>query len=530
MKLREMIPANPVAVQKSKRMDEVIALTSAPAGKVLPLAVIPMLREDSFSGMFRISAEMMETAETLLNSVHFTVMAHYVPPLAYDRFRDMGQVNRSYMGEPETEGGAAIPYFSEIAFDRDAPFWRTMGAHAAQGETVNATYVEAYNAVVNYRRKARSSKLPLRTALDTTLAPAFWKQTAFGHIKPDFEQAFIDGEVELQIAGDGKLTSTKYFNTASSVTRDFPYPVTSSFKPVPSGASPTIGADKYIWDDLVVELAASGTKLSLANLELAKKTAAFARIRENYSGLDDDHIIDLLMQGIRVNEAELKNPVLLAKQETIFGYQKRYATDAANLAQSATNGAASVDLMVRAPAMQMGGVVIITAEIVPDQLHERQLDKFLYTTDPATLPRFDRDWLDPEKVEVVPNKQVDILHSTPDGTFGYAPLNHNWKRRIPRIGGKFYRPTVDQAFDEDRQRIWAVETIDPQLTEDFWLCNNFHQKVFADTVSDPFEIVTVGAAELTGNTVFGGGLLEQTGDYEAVDAIVDKTRINQETQ
>lgn len=526
MKLREMIPAKPVSVQKSKRMDEVIALTSAPAGKVLPLAVIPMLREDSLSGMFRISAEMMETAETLMNSVHLTVMAHYVPPLAFERFRDMGQVNRSYMGEPETEGGTPIPYFSTMAFDRDAPFWRTLGVHAQQGETVNATYVEAYNAVINFRRKARSSKLPLRTELDTTLAPAFWKQTAFGHIKPDFEQAMIDGEVDLATASNVPISGIGLAGGTSS-----PYSVYES-----NGEYVTYdsyGTPRAKWNqvtglpEIYAELASDGIKLSLANLELAKKTAAFARIRENYNGVDDEHIIDLLMQGIRVNEAELKNPLLLAKKETIFGYQKRYATDAGNLAQSATNGAASVDLMVRAPAMQMGGVIIITAEIVPDQLHERQLDKYLYTTDTAALPRFDRDWLDPEKVEVVPNKQVDVLHGTPDGTFGYAPLNHNWKRRIPRIGGKFYRPTVDAAFDEDRQRIWAVETVDPQLTEDFWLCNNFHQKVFADTVSDPFEVVTVGAAEITGNTVFGGGLMEATGDYDAVDAIVDKSRIDQ---
>lgn len=528
MKLREMIPAKPVSVQKSKRMDEVIALTSAPAGKVLPLAAIPVLREDSVSGMFRISSEMMETAETLMNSVHLSVMAHYVPPLAFERFRDMGQVNRSYMGEPETEGGTPIPYFSTMSFDRDAPFWRTLGVHAQQGETVNATYVEAYNAVVNYRRKARSSKLPLRTALDTTLAPAFWKQTAFGHIKPDFEQAMIDGEVELQFAGGSKLVSNGALGTNGTL-YEAPASLPTTLKYSPSSAPGDISTidDQYVWQQISYEMANGGVTLSLANIELAKKTAAFARIRENYSGLDDDHIIDLLMQGIRVNEAELKNPVLLAKQDTIFGYQKRYATDAGNLSQSATNGAASVDLMVRMPAMQMGGVIIITAEIVPDQLHERQLDKYLYTTEPATLPRFDRDWLDPEKVELVPNKQVDILHSDPDGTFGYAPLNHNWKRRIPRIGGKFYRPTVDASFDEDRQRIWAVETVDPQLTEDFWLCNNFHQKVFADTVSDPFEVVTVGAAEITGNTVFGGGLMEATGDYDAVDAIVDKSRIDQ---
>jgi len=89
------------------------------------------------------------------------------------------------------------------------------------------------------------------------------------------------------------------------------------------------------------------------------------------------------------------------------------------------------------------------------------------------------------------------------------------------------RPEVNTAFDEDRQRIWAVETVDPTLTEDFYLCSNMHQKVFSDTASDGFEILGLGQFQIEGNTVFGAAINEATDDFDQVLADVDQTRIDQ---
>ena len=98
----------------------------------------------------------------------------------------------------------------------------------------------------------------------------------------------------------------------------------------------------------------------------------------------------------------------------------------------------------------------------------------------------------------------------------------------PRIGGKFYRPEVDAGFDEDRQRIWAVETQNPTLSTDFYLCTNIHTKPFVVTNQDPFEVVTQGEVFIEGNTVFGGHLVEATDDYEKVLALAPQDRIEKE--
>ena len=277
----------------------------------------------------------------------------------------------------------------------------------------------------------------------------------------------------------------------------------------------------------MAEMSGSGTRLTLSNIEMAKKTAAFARMRSAYQGLDDDYIIDLLMSGINIPEQMLQNPLLIAEQSTVFGYQKRFATDSANLDESVTTGVTQINMNIRVPRMNTGGVLMVTAEITPEQLYERTKDCFFHNSDVDYLPEFTRDYLDPEKVSVVTNEYVDVSHSDPDSTFGYAPLNHEWMRSTPNIGGKFLRPEVNTAFDEDRQRIWAVETVDPTLTEDFYLCSNMHQKVFSDTASDGFEILGLGQFQIEGNTVFGAAINEATDDYDQVLADVDQTRIDQ---
>lgn len=521
----EMIPTTPIAVEKSIRRDKVRVLTSSNAGKIVPVAVIPMLREDRVSSArMRVAVEMMETVELLENGINVTVYAHFVPHLALDRFKSMDELNRSYQGVAGA-GGSVIPYFQTMTYDRNAEFWKTLGVHAVQGATVNAAPVEYYNEIINFRRRARSEKLPLRTALDTTLAPAFWKHNDLAHIVPDFDQAMIDGEVELKFATD-KLP------VQGIIRGDTPNGYSGAFNNVNTNAGVVPGAPKSLYVDnnaalprIYAELASNGVKLSLSNIELAKQTAAFAQMREKFAGIGDDALIDLLMEGIRVPDEAMKQPILLDKKSTLIGYNRRWATDGANLSKDVATGETFVDLVMRTPPMNTGGAIVITVEVVPEQLWERRADVFVNTTNPANLPNFMRDFLDPEKVAIVPNSYVDVLHGTPSGTFGYAPLNHEWNRDLVRIGGKFQRGT-DDTFVEDRQRMWTVERTNPTLTADFYICSNLHQKVFADQVAHAFEYKARGEFEIIGNTVFGKGLIEKANnDFAEINAQIDKTRL-----
>jgi len=548
MRMTELIPNSPISIQKSRRSAKGRVLTSGDAGKILPLKYEWLHREDGVqSGKIRMNVEMMETSEMLMNGVGVTLYAHFVPMLAFDRFNgSMDELNRSYKKE-NGAAGSVIPFFESNKFyvtntntvatassastidtsnhDGLDTFYQTLGVHFESN--YNTTPVEAYNAIINHRRKARSKSLPLRNAFDHTLADAFWINNGMQNIVPDYDQNLIDGQVTLNgLAFKAPIYAqlADGFNDPTKRAPAMQGGVTSvSGVTTPDGTT----IDAHYFDEIWAELTAGGNAtMSLADIEQARKTAAFAKIRANYDGIDDEHVIDLLMSGIRVPEEALKQPILLGRQRAMIGFNQRYATDGANLDKSATNGMATIDMSIRTPAMNTGGVIMITAEVVPEQLWERKKDYFLYTTDPDTLPNYLSDILDPEKVSVVKNDHADVNHATPDGTFGYAPLNHEWQRDAVNVGGKYYRPAND-AFDEDRAKIWTAESTNPTLNEDFYLCSGLHKKVFADQVSDSFEITCLTDMSIVGNTVFGSGLQEAdaTSDYDAITSQVDSSRI-----
>lgn len=536
--------ADPIPTPKTTRMQDVRCLTSLPAGRVVPLLAVPLLRMDAIRRMeLRFSFEMMETVQILMNAVTVDVKAYLVSYLALDRFDGPDALNRSYKGVA-VEGLSVVPFMDVQVMG--APginlIHKYLGNHYKSGESCNTLYDEAYNQIWNMRARNRSPDLAQRTRLQNDLAPAFWKHQQFRNVVPSFDQAIIDGEVPLNVTsmnlpvkGIGRA-STYVFDQAAKVVREsgqtgaqtttYPFSYQTNAGGLFVKGTATSAVDTTGFPDIFAELQANGITVSLSNIEMARKTQAFALLKEEYQGITDEYIIDLLMSGIEVPEQAMNQPILLAQNSTIFGMSKRYATDAANLTDSVVNGATFLDLTVRTPTIPYGGVVMVTAEILPEQLFERQRDPIMFIGGASALPDYLRDDLDPEKVEIVKNAQVDAAHASATGTFGYAPLNWKWMMQQVKVGGRFYRPDpTSTTNDEDRQRIWAVETINPTLAADFYISTNINTKPFVVNNQDPFECVTRGAALIEGLTVFGGALIESTGSYDEVMAKVDQTRL-----
>lgn len=540
----------PVDIPRTMRGDVADVLTSIPAGKATPISFIGIHREDSIrAAKFRFSFEMMETAELLMNNVNVVVKAYFVPTLAHPRFQgSMDVLNRSFRKVPPLAGEAVIPYIGTVAAGAHGAneILRYMGLHARPGQVLSTTLVEAYNLIFNHRAANRSPDLTKRLMTNTALAPAFWLHEKFAHIVPDFDQRLIDGEVPLNFSGfagsamapvvydrknatsfiarnaaDGTPaaaggTQNMRVNSSGIISKDSG-PAAIHFDP-----SGNLFADV---EDVLTALANEGIKVSLSNIETAKKTAVWARLRQQFEGHTDEWLIDLLMQGITIPDQVLKNPMLVGEGRTIFGQSKRYATDSGNLTESVATGLTYVDVSINLPRMGVGGTIMFIAEITPDQIFERQQDPWLHTTDIDLYPNAMIDILDPEKVEVVENQWIDIDHDQPTDQFGYSHMNHKWDRNVTRVGGRFFRPAVDAAFDEDRQRLWAVETQNPTLSEDFYLCTQMHTKVFVVTTEDPFECAMSGGAVIEGNTQFGPRLLEASDSWEKISAQVPNDRI-----
>ncbi|MDA5632827.1 MULTISPECIES: hypothetical protein [Rhizobium/Agrobacterium group] len=541
----------PLVAPRTMRRQGAPVLTSLPAGKMVPISAYPLLREDAVrSGRLRFSFEQMETAEVLMNATKVRVMAYFVPMLAMERFNgSMDQLNLSYEGRPPLDGAAVVPYIERQAFGAHGSnqVYKYLGLHGQPTQLVNTAYLEAYNQIWNFRAKNRSPDLTPRGRLDTSLAPAFWVHERFSHMVPDFDQAVIDGEVPLNIvsaqmplkvaAGGLNVPVQSYGENRVKLRTDgggvHDMRIGQS---VDSMHAVGAGTGQYVADfvglkanlgGVFAELQENGITVSLSNIEMARKTQAFAKLRQQYNQ-HEDWIINLLMDAISIPEQAFKQPMLLADRQTVFGQSKRYASDAGNLTESVVNGMTGLDMSIQLPRVNTGGVIMVVAEITPDQLFERQEDPFLSAASVDDLPQYLRDTLDPEKVDIVKNSRIDASHANPSGTFAYEPMNGKWNIDAPRVGGEFYRPTVNTGFDEKRQRIWSVETLNPTLSTDFYLCTNMHTKPFVVTNQDPFEVVQQGDVYIEGNTVFGGHLVEATDDYEKVLAVAPQGRIEKE--
>ena len=516
----ENVQRGPIQHSRTIRPESVSVVTSGAAGKFLPLKYIPLLREDGVrNGSLAINVQMAETAEMLLNPVRVSVMAYLVPKLAFERFPDMGAIDRSYNGQTEVDG-SLIPWFETTESFNNAPIYTTAGLHKPNkpqaGKAFNLDYASAYNVLWNYIAAQRSSSLTLRAENAAQLAPAFWEHTQMKHVVPTFDDAMMEGVVPITFSGTGRQmvrTESTTANTDKTMWRE-------------GGTGEISYLDAAETNKLFTELAAEDFQLTLANIDLARQTAAWSRLRNRYQGYSEDWIIDQLLAGIRFNDTALKAPILLDHSDTIIGMSQRYATDAANLNKSMTDGRAQMMLNIRTPAVPCGGIIVIAAQALPEMIYERQRDYYFAAESPAQLPNRTADELDPQPVSMLKNAEVAEDHTDPETLFGYAPLNHEWIRNAPNIGGKYYKAKASDPWTEERNRIWTTETVDPTLGPDFYLSNSVSQEVFAaGSTADPFEWWVGGELAIEGLTYFGPQLREALDDYEKVAAQVPTERV-----
>ncbi len=528
----------PISIARSVRQINQIVATSMPAGKMVPVTAFPLLREDQLrNSMIHCKVDLMETAEIIKNGIKCRFMAYFVPFLAFERFNGgMDEFNRSYMKQNIADGVTVTPFFNTMTAGAvgSIPIHKYLGFHAAPTDVINTAYIEAYNLIWNFRARNRSETLyqaKKRLMTNTGLAPAFWQHEQFKYVVPDWDDVAMEGAVDLSF-------TTSRANVLGLGMASAPAGASGGFYQTDGtiSASPNVSTnaanvrlarkvDGGFVPDVYADLASAGIKISLANIELAKRTQWYANLKAQFEGLPDNWIIDLLMQGVSVPEQMWKQPILIADKTEIFGIEKRWATDGANLTDAVVNGAAVCDLDMALPRTPTGGIVMVVAEILPEQIFERGRDALLFLSDPAKLPNAMRDDLDPQKVERMAKGEVDTSHSDPNGLFGYRPLNWDWQKSNTRIGGKWFKAAPDNTFNEERQHFWTVEVANPAYNSDFMISETFNTLPFVVTNQDVGEVQIHGTAVIEGNTQFGTRLLENDDAYAEVMAQVDKSRI-----
>jgi len=352
--MTELLTTTPIAQRRSVRGLKKRVLTSFDAGKIIPLSYEWLHREDAVqSGRVRINVQSEMFADGMpMNGIAVNVYAHVVSQACYERFGgSIDEVNKSY-SKQNGAAGSVIPFFetnkvyltntqsvhntgtdSTNEIDERAlfgasssdVFYKTLGIHT-ETQNLNMTPVEAYNTIVNHRRKARSKSLPLRNAFDHSLADAFWLNTGYNDIVADFDAKLLDGEVSLQgLTFQAPIKSTAYRETSSvgGYAVNDAVPNSSNIQvPGSVGSNVIDQGDMYLFEDIYAELTTGGNAtMSLADIDQARKTVAYAKLRSKYDWIEHSYIIDLLMQGISIPSLLQTQPMLVGKKISNVKFQ-----------------------------------------------------------------------------------------------------------------------------------------------------------------------------------------------------------------
>ena len=163
------------------------------------------------------------------------------------------------------------------------PIHKYLGLHAAPTDVINTAYIEAYNEIWNFRARNRSETLyqaKKRTANQTTLAPAFWQHEQFKYVVPDWDDVAMEGSVDLSFTnsqavvrglyaqGNAAKARSNWFDASGANLNGQPAALTLAAKGASAGAVSATNLPQIFAD-----LASAGIKISLANIELAKRPA-----------------------------------------------------------------------------------------------------------------------------------------------------------------------------------------------------------------------------------------------------------------
>lgn len=528
MLLQGRMSTEPVPVVRQTRSFPLRGVTTLKAGRIMPIAAYNVLREDSSQGRVPVAVEMRETEELLVNKVWLRLTSAFIPHSALQRFeKNPTFVQKSYQGEAPMEGKTVIPYIQTHIYGTAGAnaVYKTLGLFAPATAEVNTSYLESYNEFVNYVAMNRSKSLDQREPLDSTLAPAFWGPNNMSEIVPTFDSGLIAGEVPLtlmeqsiRVRGIGVRQDMVQSGPQAIIEADgHERTYTANFATTNGGLyvekDPAWPADKV--PNIFAEMEENNIKVSLANLEQARRLVSWAKLRERFEGHSDEWIIDTLMQGFHVEGLDWMQPVILDTQMVQFKQGLRYASNAPDLNEKATNGMAAGSVSVALPPNMYGGVIMIFAEVIPEQLYERQPDPWFTAQSVDDLPNYYKDVNNPMPVEQVRNGDVDNSHSMPNGLFGWARRNWRWLKWPVRIGGDLFVHTASSATTEARKVIWPTDVANPTLSEEFYVSTTLGDQPFMDKTRDQFVCSFNGQVTITGLTLIGS-VHESEANYDIV--------------
>lgn len=527
----------PVVYQKTSRIDKAVAVTSGRAAQVIPMAYMPILRGDSASGRVSVQIDMAEMPKPLLNGVFMNVQAWFVPKSVHPQFSGTDEFMNSYQNETIKALGQADrepPAFfdtitdpADITLVQGSHLYKTLGIHIPADTPVNTDLIDAFVLVHNFRLAANSTRLPLAEYAQQDLAAAvgpkraFWHSNRFSRVVPDYERALVVGSLDLDIFAGTIPIDGLFRNTAINAEVTDPVGVNDGTDTIPSADSRHVLIDNTAaFPRVFAEMENTNIVTSLADIDKARTTQAFAKLRTSMAGNDntgfnsDDAIVATMMQGLSVPPEMFHRPWLMDSARVALGFNERHASDGDSLDKSVSKGRATASLSLNLPQQDSGGTIVVICEVLPERINEAQSDEWLLMTDVEMLPDALRDIQRTEPTDMVLTRRLDTRHTTPAEAYGWEGMNDKWNRDYTKLGGVFFQDDPSNPWKEQRAAIWQTEIIDPQLdTEHYLAPADFPHDVFSDPLAPAFEAVVRHNVTVVGLTQLGDALDENNDEY-----------------
>lgn len=543
----------PVNFQKSTRRHKRSLITSGRAGKVAYMADIMLLPGDAAGGAVEMEFKLAEMPRPLLNRVFLNAQAWFVPWSAMPKFSGMDEFNAALtetpikqLGEPDRSPPNLFDIWQSSA-DRDlirnSEMARTLGKHfPSTGIALNSTAIDAFWMVHNFRLAAHSDRLPRALyavedlAAAVTLPRAFWPSSRITRMVPDYDRELLLGAMDMDVeAGQLPVEGIRRNFAGIPGTGDLNFVERPDIdgieiKDTPTGAGlPAQGIEFDLSADgftrnIFAEMTGQPIRMTLADLDMARSTQAFAKMHEAMAGMDgsgytnEDMIIAMLMSGLNVPKDQFKRPWVLSSSRVPFVLNERHALDGASLDQSVTLGGARVRLPVNVPRTETGGYIVVIAEVLPDRIDEGAVDETWLLTNRQQLPDALRDVQRVEPVDPVLNRRIDARHQAHSEQYAWEGMNDVWNVEHVHMGGDFYNPTAGSVNSASRQALWVPQLVNPSFTENHYLCpDDFPHDVFSLTTGDAYEASVMHDVSIVGLTQIGNPLQEHNGSFEFVE-------------
>ncbi len=194
--------------------------------------------------------------------------------------------------------------------------------------------------------------------------------------------------------------------------------------------------------DLEVQLGQQGGQLSIRAL---REAAAEQRYLENQARYGNRYVDYLRAQGVIPSDGRLSRPEYLGGGNQMISFSEVISTGTGvELGELAGHGIAHMRSNKFERSIEENGIVMSVMSIRPKAIYENGLDRKFFKT---TKEDYFQHELEHIGQRTVQNKELNISHNDPDGTFGWSNRYQEYREEKSRISGemKSWQRTFHQA-------------------------------------------------------------------------------------